>query len=76
MHELEAVLETAVADAIDPAPVNYTSVSQAICRSQNGSGQCLCERGVWRHCHSAQVYGDMAIAVMALLKRAGIIPKR
>jgi len=71
---LEARLERAVAEAIEP--VNYTTIAQAICRTQNGVAKCLCERGLWKHCHAVVVYGDMAIGVMALLKRSGVETRR
>ena len=67
---IDAALTTAVAEAL--TPVNYTTIAQAICRSQNGGGgrMCLCERQVWKKCHAAQTYGDMALAVLELLKRS------
>ena len=71
---LDAALERAVAEAIEP--VNYTSIAQAICRTQNGGSKCLCERGLWKHCHAVSVYGDMAIGVMGLLKRNGVETRR
>lgn len=71
MTDLDSALHDAVAKAVE-TPVTYTTIAQAICRSQNG-GTCLCERRVWKKCHSAELYGDMALAVMALLKRAGVL---
>jgi hypothetical protein len=69
MTDVDAVLETAVADALQP--VNYKTISQAICRAEHGiGGRCFCEKGLWRQCRATNFCGDAALAVMALLKRA------
>ena len=73
MTDLDTTLATAVADAIQP--VTYSTISQAICRSQNGGGMCLCDRRFWKKCHAVSLYGDMSIAVLELLKRSGVLPK-
>jgi hypothetical protein len=68
MSDLDATLEAAVAEAVEP--VNFITIAQALCRSQaGGSGKCLCELRFWKKCHAPELYGDMAMAVVALIKR-------
>ena len=72
--DLDAALVSAVTEAV--SAVNQTSIARAICRSQNGGREtCLCDRREWRSCHAPALYGDMALAVLSLLRRSGVLGK-
>jgi hypothetical protein len=78
MTDVDAVLTTAVAVAILPAPaVDPIEVgARALCKLYNHGTLCLCEKGLWKQCHAKELYRGEATAVHLAYKAAGIIPKK